>query len=348
MAKAQSQPRAQMKKTDLVEKLFPTEHLPIDDTDDGRLILTDLGNHGIHNLAYVGGLGCNPGYIFRGELDYDCPLQTSLERELLKESNPGVTIPTPTLKAEEKKIIERFIKGDGERVSAIIDGSPRSRENVVWWMSVMQHYRHPTRLVDFTTDIRIALFFAVEHYFKFFTDHNEPKDLFIYCFPCLDPKHQHDPVNNKTPFKSITAGIDMNLALGGEIGLEWMLARHEGNFNTNYRQKEQQPWGWDRPEYENARLRFQRGMFVYPYADPQKDITNGGDSWLVNSLGANENDPFFLGKQFAGPPAKRIRIPSRYADMFKVRLKEQFSLTPATIYVDFEKVGMEPGYYCRC
>ena len=49
---------------------------------DPQLILEELGKWGASNLAYGSDVGCNPGLIFRGELNYKIPLWSKLEREI--------------------------------------------------------------------------------------------------------------------------------------------------------------------------------------------------------------------------------------------------------------------------
>ena len=79
-----------------VEHLFPEETI----SSNAPGILDSLGKHGVRNLAYDGGIGCNPGYIFRGEAAFECPLQSSLERSARKKLGDTVLIDGETLKAE--------------------------------------------------------------------------------------------------------------------------------------------------------------------------------------------------------------------------------------------------------
>jgi len=205
---------------------------------DPQLILEELGKWGASNLAYGSDVGCNPGLIFRGELNYKIPLWSKLEREIHQKD---------LLLSNEASIYSSFLEGEGESVAKIAEGKPLSRNEFWWWLSLMQHYRKSTRLIDFTRDIRIALFFALEHFF----DKNvtlkslcSEKALIIFCFPCRDPKHQFDPDNNKSPFKPIPGGTDMNLALGWKVDRKWM-ALHNGRWQQYYGCKgnKAQSWG---------------------------------------------------------------------------------------------------------
>ncbi len=294
-----------------------------------------LARYGLSNLAYAGEVGRNPGYIFRGEIEYAWPLRSSLERKLLCKRNGKVS--PLDLKKTEREVVTEYLSGEGQRVATMVDGVARSDEETFWWLSLMQHYRQPTRFIDFTRDIRIALFFALEHHKnrqKECQAELQGENLVIYCFPCRDPKYPHDSDHNKTPYGLIDKGIDMNLALGGQIELDWMLKRHGNDFSDNYRNKNRQSWGWDRPYYENPRLRFQKGMFVYPFNAPASDLTSDSESWLVRQL--REDAQF---KQSKLSP-KLLRIPFKHAaDLAKI-LEQYFNLTPAIVYVSPDLVRL--------
>jgi FRG domain len=164
-----------------------------------RDVLGFLGQYGICNLAYTGEAGRNPGYIFRGELSFPFPLRSSLERNWL-ENNQG-----KTLLHYEKRVATDFVRTP----SGIIDratehGHPigkKSEEEVFWWLSLMQHYRRGTRLLDFTRDIRFALFFALEAYSQKVNEDHRENGLLIYCFPCKDLRWPNDDEINKSPFR---------------------------------------------------------------------------------------------------------------------------------------------------
>lgn len=181
--------------------LFEEIACPCTSPDD---ILRYLGPQGICNLAYAGEAGRNPGYIFRGELDFPTSLQPSLERNWFEsEGRSSCTI--AELLSYEKKLAEEFVK----TASGIIDrakehGHPmekKSHQEVFWWLSLMQHYRRGTRLLDFTLDIRFALFFALEAFCHKVNAKYRKEGLMIYCFPCKDLRFPDDDEINKSPFR---------------------------------------------------------------------------------------------------------------------------------------------------
>jgi len=321
-----------------VEDLFPEHRVRKKTVAE---IFDDLGRYGIRNLAYGGILGCNPGYIFRGE-SASVPLQCSLERACWSEDlSTRELLPGNALREMEQKSIKEFLEVTGPCLVQIIDaqGHGPSWDDVWWWLSLKQHYERGTRMIDFTLDIRMALYFAVEQHFRHFNEKKERPDLVIYCFPCRDLRHTHDPDSNKCPYLPTEklASVDMNLAIGYKIGLSWFERHREswfpsGDLRTDYYKRRFQSWGWDRPFYENPRLRFQKGMFVYPYDYPNKHLEKVGASWLVQNLRQSQN---FLNVS-ADLPSKRILIPAKHADALKQYLKDRFHLTRRTVYLDPE------------
>lgn len=306
-------------------------------------ILATLGEYGVRNLAYDGDIGCNPGYIFRGEAAFDRPLQSSLERSVRKKRGESALIDGETLRGEEMQALKSFVGGPGGRVATIFhpDGKvshDHPRKDLFWWLSLMQHYNNedhktPTRLLDFTRDIRLALYFAIEQHDRHLKNHCEEKDLIIHCFPCKDLT-ESDRSNNKCPFKLEPEPIDMNLAVGCLIGLSWM-EEHQIDFRRYLEQKrDDQAWGWDMPKHLNPRLKSQRGMFIYPYDYPGKDspLTATGPSWFIQNLARKTTDRFSLRNSTEAWPGKRIRIPSTHANRLRTHLDQEYQISNATIY----------------
>ncbi len=88
------------------------------------------------------------GFVFRGQRDYHWPLSTTLERYI----DEGLDAPN-----REAWILNQFRR----RAHNIIDKAPDENE-LIEWMALLQHYGGPTRLLDFTKSLLIALFFACE------------------------------------------------------------------------------------------------------------------------------------------------------------------------------------------
>jgi hypothetical protein len=321
-----------------VENLFEEIACPCTSPDE---IFRFLGQYGICNLAYVGEAGRNPGYIFRGELDFPTPLRSSLERHWFDNNHRDKNSCTiAELLSYERKLAEQFV----QNVSGIIDRAiehghlmeKKSEQEVYWWLSLQQHYQRGTRLLDFTLDIRFALFFALEHFCQHGNKKYREKGLLIYCFPCRDLRWPYDDEINKSPFRhrlgNTVKPIDMNLAIGCQIGIEWM-KEHQPTFEKRY-SSPVQPFGWDRAYHPNPRLSFQKGMLVYPYKIESISIDSSGPSWLTQCLRSNASDPFHLGPAEDELPPLTIRISDKSVGALLEYVQDAFGLTPGNVYLD--------------
>ncbi len=93
-------------------------------------------------------------WIFRGSVESHEPV-TSLERAYQKWSIPGPD--RPYVEQEFIREVERKAFGLGIPLPAQVDS--------MWWVSLMQHYGAPTRLLDFSYSPYVAAFFAFERLF---------------------------------------------------------------------------------------------------------------------------------------------------------------------------------------
>ena len=134
--------------------------------------------------------------------------------------------------------------------------------NTFEWLSLMQHYGHPTRLIDFTDDAGVALYFALKGARPGipFAIYNELRML------------PGDEAGNKLP-KDANGKIYRVPADGHHPNVNELLGltikfRH---FQSAYRAKPlgtewsspKQNYGWDTPAIQNVRIKRQSGMFVY-------------------------------------------------------------------------------------
>lgn len=92
------------------------------------------------------------GWIFRGQPVAHWALRSSLERL----STAGL-VPAHLRDNREEWILHQF-----QRRGHLVLASPPGDNSHLEWLSVIQHYGGPTRLVDFTHSIYVATFFAVE------------------------------------------------------------------------------------------------------------------------------------------------------------------------------------------
>jgi hypothetical protein len=94
-------------------------------------------------------INCYPNnFAFRGQAESDWGLQSTLERMVPNSQERG---------RFEERSLEQF-KAKFKLYSKDMD----SPEKKLSWLSLMQHYGVPTRLLDFTTSPYVALYFAIE------------------------------------------------------------------------------------------------------------------------------------------------------------------------------------------
>jgi hypothetical protein len=115
-------------------------------------------------LAYE--LNCLPNnYIFRGQSNADWGLVSTLERLL-----------GPNWNAENARKFEDHSIDIFQSKYHIYCGTEHVPKSKLAWLSVMQHYGVPTRLIDFSESPYIALYFAMESYTP-----RQGSDLAIYA-----------------------------------------------------------------------------------------------------------------------------------------------------------------------
>jgi len=93
-------------------------------------------------------------FIFRGQKNEGDELSTSLERHINK-LYPDL-VDTSIFSSEEKEMIKEFQWKYPLYESTIID-----KDDYIEWLAIMQHYGAPTRLLDFSNSIFVAIYFAI-------------------------------------------------------------------------------------------------------------------------------------------------------------------------------------------
>jgi len=105
-------------------------------------------------------------YIYRGHANSDWTLESTLERTL------GEKWSRDTAAKYENYSLDKF-----RSKYQIYRSNEHEPSSKLAWLSVMQHYGVPTRLIDFTESPYIALYFALEAYSL-----ASQNDLAVYAF----------------------------------------------------------------------------------------------------------------------------------------------------------------------
>ena len=92
-------------------------------------------------------------YVFRGQSNADWGLNSTLER-----------IIGSRWCSQQARKFEDYSLNTFKSKYHIYSGTEHLPKSKLSWLSVMQHYGVPTRLIDFTTSPYVALYFALESY----------------------------------------------------------------------------------------------------------------------------------------------------------------------------------------
>lgn len=122
-------------------------------------------------------------WIFRGHAESIWHLESKAER-----ASAALELLGPA--DLERLAVERFMREAQQYAHHVPD-----RESATDWLAFLQHYGGPTRLLDFTESIYVALFFAIE---------NSPQEAAAVW-----------AINEPKIFKNLDARIDNDTSLGG-------------------------------------------------------------------------------------------------------------------------------------
>lgn len=166
------------------------------------------------------------GWIFRGQEDCSWNLETSIER-CFRRIGSGID-----RRKYESDCLQEFQRHAKSHLKNV---SPPQAKETLEWLSLMQHYGAPTRLLDFTNSFLIALFFAYE---------NAIGNCAVWAIQ-KNTLGNIDTLRRTFPNES---KLDFNKALKKHI--------NSGNFETEFVYHHV-------PFYTNPRLEIQQGTFLF-------------------------------------------------------------------------------------
>lgn len=177
-------------------------------------------------------------YVFRGQGNKNWKLKTLMERAM--EKYRGDSLDTGRW-MYENQILEKFKTRAHQYIQ-----SPPDNQEVIEWLSIIQHHGGPTRLLDFTESFYIAAYFAIESSLE---DDS--------CIWAIDETSLSNFVFHKTGVDPIA---QKSPQLPGEIGKVKKFAE----MCVNDISMEENLALTIIPSRLNERLAVQRGIFLFP------------------------------------------------------------------------------------
>ena len=185
-------------------------------------------------------------FIFRGQANSEWTLRTSLER-LIENHHPTPSRDKALYYIYESEMIKEFKWKFPSYEKSLI---PKDNE-VIEWLSIMQHFGAPTRLLDFSQSMYVALFMAMDNSFC--------ENFSIWCInknelnlPIFQKQIEENHVN--------TVSIDTLDNLAYEMANDSIVnqqVRIDRNEKIRYLFKV-------RPKMCNERISRQQGLFLVP------------------------------------------------------------------------------------
>lgn len=118
-------------------------------------------------------------FVFRGHADSNWELKTPLYRCVVKYHDSKST-DLLYIHSYEQEMIKEF----KQKYNLYEKNYAPSDLDFIAWLSIMQHYGAPTRMIDFSHSLFIALYFAVYESFS--------KESTIWCLNRIACRFQHD------------------------------------------------------------------------------------------------------------------------------------------------------------
>lgn len=181
------------------------------------------------------------GRVFRGQSNVSWMLSTSIERAF-ERAHSAASAGYATTRAALLPSCEADMLYEFKRKASLYEANLPNEESIIEWLSLMQHYGCPTRLLDFTNSFYVAAFFAI-------SQANRDEDVAIwsisrYGLASCSQRHlgtaarEKDLERNKDAVKVFNDVVANGLQFSGLLVLE--------------------------PNRLNNRISAQQGLFVAP------------------------------------------------------------------------------------
>jgi len=237
---------------------------------------------------------CSNSFVYRGHASAKWKLESSLTRASLVKD------------AQTLNELEDFSILEFKSKFSIYKGVNEKPSTDLGWLSMMQHFGSPTRLIDFTTSPYVALHFILESFNPSFYDHDDSFCLIAFNYSKLNEK--------------LLSKINTN-ANGTIYNLESLYKDSESIFDKFFKNNnnEMPLFMVNEPMSSNVRLDRQRGTFL---------ISSYCDDIIAELSKVEYNDIMF---------SKTLIPYELYQDIY--RLLRQMNISTKVIYGDLEGLG---------
>lgn len=268
-------------------------------------------------------------FVFRGQSNSEWKLETALER-LINRLHPINHLDDITPAYYEKRMIEEFIW----KYPLYKNENIPTKDEYVEWLALMQHYGSPTRMLDFSHSIFVALFMAIDG--------------------CSVEKSAIWGLNSTTLrlkiFEHYQTEHNTNIAVGNELE-NYIYERANKAINSSMRTDplEKELYIVE-PNICNERLNRQQGLFVIPsniritFEDILSELINKQQiiSVPVSELIEYSNSRSGIHSQ-SGILLLKINIPKRL-NLELTKILKQMNITAETLYPGIE--GLAKSMSC--
>ena len=183
-------------------------------------------------------------FIYRGQGNAEWPLKTSLAR-MVENHHPNY-VETSMPASYEKRMLDEF----QWKYPSYEKGHIPEKEEAIEWLSLMRHYGSPTRMLDFSYSMYVALFMAIDGSFH--------QKSAIWALN----KH----VLNDKLIRKYCAENNTNVVLG-DAGDKYIYEEATKAINKRFyiKKDNEENYLYDtRPHLSNERINRQQGLFVIP------------------------------------------------------------------------------------